>query len=145
MFSEEDLQSLSQIFPIPKRLCVNPDIICPNRPGGRSGRGNLQYASEACAWPVAVPTRIVAAVLFTFDTGVPGVKYHPLAHKLAIDVSCLASLVAIRTANLCSPFRAILLQLSFLLGGSCQELAKNSVQGSTLAPYKCFWSLGVGY
>ena len=55
----------------------------------------MQDASEVCAWPVAVPTRIVAAVLFTFDTGAPGVKYHPLAPESTIAVSCLDSLVAI--------------------------------------------------
>ena len=128
-----------------KRLCVNPDIICPNRTGGRSGRGNLQDASDVCAWLVALLTRTVAAFLFTFDTGASGVRYHPLAPESTIAVSCLANLAAIRTANLCSHFQEIfllLLLLLFLLGGPCQELSENSVQGSTLAPSTCFWSLG---
>ena len=72
---------------MPKILCVNPYIICPNRPGGRSGIGNLQYDSDFCAWPVDVPKRIVAAVLFTFDTGESGVNYHSLAPKSTIAVS----------------------------------------------------------
>ena len=104
------LQYLSQIFPMLKILCVNPGIICPNRPGGRSGRGNLQDASDVCAWPVVVPMRIVAAVLCTFYTGAPGVKYHPLAPESSISVSCLASLVAIRTANLHFRFLSMLLE-----------------------------------
>ena len=106
---------------MPKRLCVNPGIICQKRPGGRSGRGNSQDASDVCAWPVAVPTCIVAAVLFTFDTGAPGVKYHPLAPESIIAVSCLDSLVAIRMANIRSHSRAILLLLSFLSDGPYQE------------------------
>ena len=122
------LQYLSQIFPMPKILCVNPEIICPNRPGDRSGRGNFQDASDVCAWPVAVPTRIVATVLFTFDTGAPGVKYHPLAPESTIAVSCLASLVAIHTANLRSHFREILLLLSFLSGGPRQTKIMFRVQ-----------------
>ena len=89
------LQYLSQIFAMLKILCVNPGIIFTNRPGGRSGRGNSQDASDVFASPIAIPTRIVAAVLFTFDTGEPGVKYHPLATESTIAVSCLASLVAI--------------------------------------------------
>ena len=64
---------------MPKQLSVNSGIICPNRPGGRSVKGNLRDASDVCAWPVSVPTRIVAVVLFTFDTGTSGVKYHLLA------------------------------------------------------------------
>ena len=119
------LQYLPQIFPMPKILCVNPGIICPNMTGGRSGRGNLQYASDVCAWPVAVPTRIVAAVLFTLDTGAPGVKYHLIAPESTIDVSCFASLVAIRTANLPSHFRENLLLLLFLSDGPCQERNRN--------------------
>ena len=107
------LQSLSQRFPIPK-----------NSPGGRSGRGNLQDASDVCAWSVAVLTCIGAAVLFTFYTGASGVKYHLLAPESTIAVSCLASLVAIHMANIRSHFRAILLFLSFLSGGPCQELKK---------------------
>ena len=99
---------------MPKILCVNPDIICPNRPGGRSVKGNLRDASDVCAWPVSVPTRIVAVVLFTFDTGEVGVKYHPLAPEYTIAVSFLASLVDIRTANRRSHFRAILLLRLFL-------------------------------
>ena len=106
---------------MPKILCVNPDNICPNRPGGRSGRGNSQDASDVCDWPVAVPTRIVATDLFTFDTGVSGVKYYPLTPKSTISISCLASLVSIHMANLRSHFREILLLLSFLSGGPCQE------------------------
>ena len=137
-----NLQYLSQRFPMPKILCVNPGIICPNSQCSRAGRGNSQDASDVCAWPVAVPARIVAAVLFTFDTGARGVKYHPLATKSTIAVSCLVSLVAIRTANLCFHFRAILLLLLFLSDGPCWELVKNSVQGSILAPSPCFWSLG---
>ena len=139
-----NLQYLSQRSPMPKRLCVNPGIICPKRPGGRSGRGNSQDASDFCAWPVAVPACIVAAVLFTFDTGAPGVKYHRLAPESTIAVSCLASLVDIRTANICSHFRAILLLLSFLSTaparsetGTCQKFCPDS----TLAPSPCFWSL----
>ena len=112
-----NLQYLSQRLPMPKRFCVNPDIICPNRSRGSSGRGNLQDATDVCAWPVAVPTRIVVAGLFTFDTGALGVKYHPLSPESTICVSCLASLVGIRTANCRSHFRANLLLLSFLLGG----------------------------
>ena len=119
MFSEEDFGIFITKIPNAKILCVNPDIICPNRPGGRSGKGNSQDDSDVCAWPVAVPTRIVAAVLFTFDTGAPGVKYHPLDTESTIAVSCLASLVDIRTANLRSHFRKILLVLSFLSGGPC--------------------------
>ena len=118
---KKTLQSLSKRFPMPKRLGVNTDMICPNRPGDRSGRGNLQDASDVCAWPVAVPMRIVAAFLFTFDTGASGVKYHPLAPESTIAVYCLASLVAICTANRRSHFRAILLLLSFLLVDPCQE------------------------
>ena len=121
LFLKMTSQYLSQRFPIPKILCLNSDITCPNRPSGRSGRGNLQDDSDVCAWPVAIPKRIVAAVLNKFDTGTSGVKYHPLAPKSTIDVSYLASLVAIRMANLLSHFRAILLLLSFLSGGSCQE------------------------
>ena len=89
---------------MPKILCLNPDIACPNRPGGRSRRGNSQDASDYCAWPVAVPTRIVAVVLFTLDTGASGVKYNPLAPEYTIALYCLASLVVIRMANLCSHF-----------------------------------------
>ena len=99
---------------MPKILCLNSDMICSNRPGDRSGRGNSQDASDVCAWHVAVPTRIVAVVLFTFDTGEVGVKYHPLAPEYTISVSCLASLVDIRTANRRSHFRAILLLRLFL-------------------------------
>ena len=113
-----------------KRLCVNPDIICPNRPVGRSGRGNSQDASDVCAWTVAVPTRIVAIVLFTFDTGASGVKYHSLAPESTIAVSCLASFVDTKRH---SHFRAILLLVSFLSGGPFQEADKNYVQGSTSA------------
>ena len=102
------------MFPMPKMLCVNPYIICQNRPGGRSGRGNSQDASDVCACPFDVPTRIFAAVLFTFDTGVSGVKYHPLAPKSKIAVSFLASLVDIHMVNLRSHFRAVLLLLLFL-------------------------------
>ena len=118
-FVKRTLQYLSKRLPIPKILCVNPDIICQNRPGGRSVRGKSQDASDVCAWPVAVPTHIVAVFLFTFDTGASGVKYHPLAHESTISVSCLASLVATRMANLRSHFRPILLLLSFLSGGPC--------------------------
>ena len=110
---------------MPKRLCVNPGVICPKRPGGRSGRGNSQDTSDVCAWPVAVPTHIFSAALFTFDTGAPGVKYHPLAPESTIAVSFLASLVAIGMANLRIHFRAILLLLSFLSAGTCQELCGN--------------------
>ena len=115
---------------MPKRLCVNPGIICPKRPGDRSGRGNLQDASDVCAWPVAIPTRIVAVVLFTFDTGTPGVNYHPLAPESTIAVSCLASLMAIRTANLCSHFWENLLLLSFLSDGPCQERCSRFATGT---------------
>ena len=96
---------------MPNILCFNPDITCPKRPDGRSGRGNLQDASDSCAWPVSVPTRIVAAVLFALDTGASGVKYHPLAPEFTIAVSCLDSLVAIRMTNLRSHFPEILLFL----------------------------------
>ena len=96
---------------MPKRLCVNTNIICPNRPGGRSGRGNSQDASDVCSWPVAVPTRIVAAVLFAFDTWTSGIKYHQLAPESTIYIYCLASLVAICMANLCSHFREMFLFL----------------------------------
>ena len=94
-----------------------------NRPGGRSGRGNLQDALYSCTWPVAVPTRIVTAVLFTLDTRASGVKYHPLAPESIIAVSCLGSLVDIHMANLRSHFRAIF----FFVGGliqDCQMAAK---------------------
>ena len=104
-------QYLSQRFPMPKILFLNPDIKSSNSPGGRSGRGNLQDTSDPCAWPVAVPTHIVPVVLFTLDTGVSGVKYHPLAPKSTISVYCLASLVAICMANLCSHFREMFLFL----------------------------------
>ena len=124
------LQSLLQRFPIPKRLCVNPEIICPNRPGGRSCRGNFQDASDLCAWPVAIPTRIVAAVLFIFDNGASGLKYHPLAPESTIAVSCLACLVDIRIANHRSYFRENLFLLSFLSGGPCQE--RNGTQQKIL-------------
>ena len=90
---------------MPEILCVNKGIICPNKNGGRSGRGNLQDASDVCTWPVSVATRIFAAVLFAFDTGAPGVNYHPLAPESTAAVSCLASLVAIRTANIRSHFQ----------------------------------------
>ena len=93
---------------MPKILFAKPDIIVPNRPGVRSGRGDAQDASDSCAWPVAVPMRIVSAVLLTLDTGAPGVKYHPLAPKSTIAVSYLASLVAIRMANIRSCFRTVL-------------------------------------
>ena len=105
------LQSLSQRFPKPKILCLNPDITCPNRPGGRSGRGNLQDASDSCAWPVAIPTSIVTEFLFTLDIGASGVKCYPLAPESIIVVYCLDSLVAICMASLRSHFRAILLFL----------------------------------
>ena len=82
---------------MPKQLCGNPDNICLNRPGGRSGRGNSQDNSELCAWTVAVPMR-------TLDTGASGVKYHPLTPESTIAVSCLAILVAICMANLHSHF-----------------------------------------
>ena len=110
-FVKRTLQYLSQRYPMPKILCLNPDITCPNRPGSRPGRGKYQDASYYCAWTVAVPTRIVTAVLFKLDTGESGVKYHPLAPESTIAVSCLASLVVIRMANLRSHFRAILLFL----------------------------------
>ena len=106
-FVKRTLQYLSQRYPMPKILCVNPDIIFQNRPGGRSGRGNLKDPSDVYAWPVAVLTHMVAAVLFTFDTGSPGAKYHPLASKSTIAASCLASLADIQMANLRSHFRAI--------------------------------------
>ena len=116
---------------MPKRLCVNPDIIRPNRPGGRSGIGNFQDASAVCAWPVAILTHIVAAVLFTLDTVAPGVKYHPLTPEPTIAISCLASLVAIRVANIRSHFWSILLLSSFLWRGPCQEdPSKNPVAHS---------------
>ena len=115
------LQSLSQRLPIPKVLSVNSGIISPNSPGGSSGRGISQDASDVCAWPVSVPTCIVAAVLFTVDTGVSGLEYHPLAPESTIDVYCVASLVDIRMANRRSHFRAILLLFLFISGDPCQE------------------------
>ena len=114
---------------MPKGLCVNLDIICLNRPGGRSGTGNSQDASDAFAWPIAILTRILDAYLFTFDTGAPGVKYHPVAPESTIAVSCLASLVAIQAANICSYFREIFLRLSFLSGGPCQERSQKFCSG----------------
>ena len=107
---------------------MNPDIICPNRPGGRSCRGNSQDAGDVCAWPVDVMTNIIAAVLFTFDTGASGVKYHPLAPESTIAVSCLASLVDICMANRGSHLCAILMLLLFLSGVPCQGRQKNGTQ-----------------
>ena len=107
---------------MPKIFCVNPNIISPTMPGSRSGRGNSQDASDVCACPVTVLTRIVAAVLFIFYTGESGVKYQPLAPESTIPISCLASLVDIIMANLRFHFWAILFMLSFLWGGPCQEI-----------------------
>ena len=113
---------------MPKILCLNPDITCPNRHGGRSGRGNSQYASDSCAWPVVVPTRIVAAVLFALDTRASGVKYYPLAPESTIAVSCLAGLVAICMANIRSHFRAILLFLCWWVDSGLPNGSKGIIK-----------------
>ena len=104
---------------MPKRLCVKPDMICPNRSGGRSGRGTSQDASDVCAWPVAVLMRIVAAVLFIFDTGASGLKYHPLAPESTIAVSCLDRMVDISIIN--HRFVVALIPLGWPLPGAGNE------------------------
>ena len=113
---------------MPKIFFLNPDITCPNSPGGRSGRGNLQDSSDYCAWPVAARARIVDAVLFTLDTGASGIKYHPLAPKSTISVSCLASLVAIRMANLRSHFREILFFLCWRVDSGMPNVSEGIIK-----------------
>ena len=84
------MQSLSQKLPIPNRLWLKPPMMWPNNPGGMSGRGSVQEASDCCALPVAVPTRILAAVRSTLATGAPVLKYQPLAPESTMAVSIRA-------------------------------------------------------
>jgi len=55
----------------------------------------VQEASDCCAWPVAVPTRILAAVRSTLVTGAPVLKYQPLSPELTMSVSRRAFSVAV--------------------------------------------------
>ena len=128
---------------MPKMLCVNPYIICQNRPGGRSGRGNSQDASDVCACPFDVPTRIFAAVLFTFDTGVSGVKYHPLAPKSKSRIF-FGQFGGHSHGQSPLPFPGGFVVALVPLGWPLPEAAENSFQGSTLAHSPGFWSLGGG-
>ena len=54
----------------------------------------MQEASDCCAWPVAVPTRILAAARSTLVTGAPVLNYQPLAPASTIAVSMRALSIA---------------------------------------------------
>ena len=89
------LQSVLQKLPIPNRVWLKPPMMWSNSPGGMSERGSVQEVSDCCAWPVIVPTCILADTRSMLVTVASVLKYQPLALESTMAVLMRALSIAV--------------------------------------------------